>query len=188
MDVYKAKNNHWYFSTCGLGKPQSALQTQFLIDHIGGIDSVFCVGAAGSLSPDIRPGDIVFATETVEHDHKEGFKKNSPLPRFTGSPKWIELAQSLSLNQCTFAPVASGDEDIVSEERSEQIRNQTQAVAVAWEGAGVARACRFNKTSFNEVRGISDFANVHAPQDFKKNLAITMSSLADVFIQFINRS
>jgi nucleoside phosphorylase len=56
--------------------------------------------------------------------------------------------------------IASGDEDIVTIERAAELHTQTGAVAVAWEGAGVARACLFSQIPYLEIRGITDTADL----------------------------
>ena len=64
----------------GLGKAQFGIQTQHAIDVMRDRDMVICAGSAGGLSSDLQIGDVVVATETVEHDFKWGMKSN-PLPR-----------------------------------------------------------------------------------------------------------
>jgi len=54
-------------------------------------------------------------------------------------------------------------------------------LAVAWEGAGGARACRFSGVPFIEIRGITDRANSQAPADFQMNLASAMRHLVELF-------
>ena len=67
----------------GLGKTQFALQTQHLLDACPEVDLVICAGAAGALVDALAIGDVVVATETVEHDIRNKF--GSPLlPRFAG--------------------------------------------------------------------------------------------------------
>jgi adenosylhomocysteine nucleosidase len=52
----------------GLGKVQFAVQTQHLLDVCPAWDLVICAGAAGALVDGLPVGDLVVATETVEHD------------------------------------------------------------------------------------------------------------------------
>ena len=54
-------------------KVQLALQSQYLVDRLGQVEALLCVGAAGSLSEQLRLGDVVVATTTVEHDYKLRF-------------------------------------------------------------------------------------------------------------------
>ena len=49
---------------------------------------------------------------------------------------------------------------------------------MAWEGAGGARACRFNQIAFLELRAITDTADHDAPGDFAANLQIAMANAA----------
>ncbi len=81
-----------------------------------------------------------------------------------------------------FGPIASGDEDIVDVARGQELRETTGAVAVAWEGAGGARACLFSGTPFVEIRGVTDNANHTAPADFETNLELAMDNLAALII------
>jgi adenosylhomocysteine nucleosidase len=74
--------------------------------------------------------------------------------------------------------VASGDEDIITTDRATALREATGAIAVAWEGAGGARASLFNALPFLELRGVTDTANHEAPADFHKNLRSVMANLA----------
>ena len=52
---------------CGVGKVNAAMCTQSLIDMYG-VSAIINTGIAGSLDADIDIGDIVLATDTVEHD------------------------------------------------------------------------------------------------------------------------
>jgi adenosylhomocysteine nucleosidase len=170
----------------GLGKTQFGIQTQYYIDKLEGLESVFCIGASGALVPDVAIGDIVVATETVEHDIK---KFNRPLiPRFPSDPSLVDRFKDLSGKERAFSihfgPIASGDEDVFSKERKRAIQAQTAALAVAWEGAGGARACSFNKMPFAEIRGITDSAEQSAPEEFFANFEISMGNLTRFMIDW----
>jgi adenosylhomocysteine nucleosidase len=71
----------------GHGKTQFGVQTQHLLDHAQ-FDLVVCAGAAGALAPEVKVGDLVVATATVEHDYNNKFS-NRPKPRFDGDAKTI---------------------------------------------------------------------------------------------------
>lgn len=165
----------------GLGKAQFGIQTQYLIDLHGDVDMVICAGAAGAFAEHLQVGDVVIATTTVEHDCKYEFAKRPP-PRFEGSYMLLTQLQNVQLFPQLFTVhydvIASGDEDIVDRGRAEEVRALTGAVAVAWEGAGGARACAFNALPFIEIRGITDTADHDAPHDFATNLARAMTNVA----------
>jgi adenosylhomocysteine nucleosidase len=165
----------------GHGKAQFALHTRHLLDHAGPVDLIVCAGAAGALADEIAVGDIVVATRTVEHDFQRRFSPGAA-PAFDGHEAAIRSLQALSHAEASFAvhfgDVASGDEDIVSIDRARALRAATGAVAVAWEGAGGARACAFSQTPYLELRGVTDQATVDAPADFRQNLALAMRNIA----------
>jgi adenosylhomocysteine nucleosidase len=163
----------------GLGKTQFAVQTQHLLS-VREWKLVICAGSAGSLSDEVSTGDVVIATETVEHDIRKVARPT--MPRFAADELLIARCRAAVQNvtnvRVQFAAIASGDEDIVGETRRAELRASTNAVAVAWEGAGGARACQFSGVRFLEVRGITDIADANGPQDFARHLAMTMQNVA----------
>lgn len=172
----------------GLGKTQFGVQTQHLLDAGGTWDMVICAGAAGGLADHVAIGDVVVATETAEHDIHNKF--GPPLlPRFAGDGATLDqlraTQQKIQGFTVHFGVVASGDEDVVDVDRRAMLQQRTQALAVAWEGAGGARACRFSTTPYVEIRGITDAANHTAPGDFTQNLAQAMGNVAAVVMAWV---
>ncbi|PYN21236.1 MAG: acyltransferase [Candidatus Rokuibacteriota bacterium] len=164
----------------GLGKVQFGIRTQHLLDS-GRWRLVVCAGAAGALVSDLSVGDVVIATETVEHDILNRF--GAPrLPRFGGSAPILEhCRRALRTDppvRVHYGPVASGDEDVVDVERRAAIHERTRALVVAWEGAGGARASQFSGVEFVEVRGVTDGADGSAAHDFARNVRRAMTSVA----------
>ena len=172
----------------GLGKVQFAVQTQHLIDAQPDLDLVICAGAAGALADGLSVGDIVVATETVEHDIHNRF--GPPLlPKFKGAETVIAGLRSMSPVftdfHVHFGPIASGDEDVIDTERKKEIHKLTGGLAVAWEGAGGARACQFSDMPFVEIRGISDSADSDAASDFEANLPGVMRNVAALITNWV---
>jgi adenosylhomocysteine nucleosidase len=172
----------------GTGKAQFALQTQHLLDTDHGWGLVVCAGAAGALADEVLVGDVVVATATLEHDYQNKFNSR-PMPRFEGAPAAIAELRLVSAQQpfgVHFGTVASGDEDVVDHARRLALCRQTKALAVAWEGAGGARACRFSQVPFLEIRGITDTAGSTAPSDFDQNLELAMTNLVTLLLSWTN--
>ena len=171
----------------GLGKAQFALQTQHLLDACNGWDVIICAGAAGALADGVCVGDVVTATTTIEHDYNNKFNERA-LPKFDGDRAAIADLKSVSHSTDTFSvhfgPIASGDEDVVETERKRMLHESTGALAVAWEGAGGAKACAFSSLPFVEIRGVTDAADRNAASDFEKNLEVAMSNLATLIISW----
>lgn len=171
----------------GLGKAQFGIQTQHAIDILRDRDLVICAGSAGGLSDDLKIGDVVVATETVEHDFKWGILSGKPLPRFPGDRKSIEVIENeLPAMETSFdvhfGVIASGDEGIVDSRRASELRKDTGAIAVAWEGAGGARAADFSNLPFLEVRGVSDGAGEDATSEFGANLPDAVHNVAMIVL------
>lgn len=176
-------SGHFRLAVGGHGKVHFALRTQSLILELKP-KLVVCAGACGSLSPDVRPLDVVVAERTIEHDFKLRFIKK-PEPTFDGDGAVVaRLKKEFAIRAGDFAihfgVIASGDEDVIDPERARELRQQTGALAVAWEGAGGARAAILNGVSYLEVRGVTDGANTEAPASFKENLSYAMKNVATV--------
>lgn len=168
----------------GHGKVQLGVQTQHLIEQLPGLGIVVCAGSAGRLSDALDLGDVVVGTCTIEHDYKVRFVQR-PLPRHEAHEPAIERFRAVAENGCAgfrvhFGPIASGDEDIVDRDRARHLGEATGALCVAWEGAGAARAARFSRLPFVEVRAITDGADDNAPADFYATLERAMPNLARV--------
>ena len=74
---------------------------------------------------------------------------------------------------------------MVNGARQEELRRRTDALAVAWEGAGGARACQFSAVPFVEIRGVTDGANSSAAADFAANLETAMRNVATLIVTWL---
>jgi|SRR5665213_422124 len=168
----------------GHGKVQFALSTQLLIQKLKP-SLVICAGGAGRLQNSIAPLDVVISEVTVEHDFRLRFA-DRPLPRFPADAKSLDkLRRGIWNFGVHFGTLASGDEDIIDETRAAEIRHLTGAMAVAWEGAGGARACRLHGVPFIEIRAVTDSADSEAPRAFSENVKFGMRNVAEVIRRLI---
>ncbi|MEO7144088.1 MAG: 5'-methylthioadenosine/S-adenosylhomocysteine nucleosidase [Bryobacteraceae bacterium] len=185
LDVWRVPELNTVVSAGGIGKPQFALQTQHLLDALGVCPVMICAGTGGALARNLSIGDVVIATETVEHDRKGRFFPKPP-PRFAGSPAAIRRFQTAVPHgfRLHWGPVASGDEDVVDAAQRRDLQRSTGAVAVGWEGAGGARACAFSGVAFVEIRGITDIVDPAVPPDIEPNLGPAMANVARILAQW----
>ncbi len=160
----------------GHGKVQFALTTQLLGRELKP-SVIVCAGACGALHEGPGMLDLVASEFTIEHDYNLRFEKR-PLPKFAGDVESLEKLRKLTAPKIWFGTIASGDEDIIDAVRSRALFELTGSLAVAWEGAGGARAAAFCKIPFLELRTVTDAANEHAPGDFKKNVVLGMKNIA----------
>jgi adenosylhomocysteine nucleosidase len=173
----------------GHGKTQFGIQTQHLLDHAK-FDLVICAGAAGALAPEVRVGDVIIATFTLEHDYNNKFSER-PKPRFAGDANSIEQIKARDLSDANFKVhfgiMAGGDEDVIDVTRGAELRELHDALAVAWEGVGGARASAFSNVPYLEIRGATDTANHEAPVVFYINLKIVMQNIAYLLYQWLKK-
>src|SRR4030095_1112829 len=88
LDVHHFPTLNITLARGGHGKTQFGIQTQYLLDHAQ-FDLVICAGAAGALRPEVKVGDLIVVTITVEHDYNNKFSVK-PKPQFHGDTKSIE--------------------------------------------------------------------------------------------------
>jgi adenosylhomocysteine nucleosidase len=172
----------------GHGKTQFAVQAQYLIDRRPDTRVFLCVGAAGSLTDSLKLGDVVVGTHSVEHDYKLRFVSRPSPCHYADATLLQEFRETVRTNTFRFGvhfgPIASGDEDIVDIVRAQELRAATDALCVAWEGSGAARAAGFNGLSFLEVRCITDGADSDAAVSFHENLVQVMPNVAELIIRW----
>jgi len=164
----------------GHGKVQTALTTQRLFIEIPTLQVALLLGTSGALTPELRPGDVVFGESTIEHDFRMIFLSR-PLPQFRSA---IGLPEGLSFEgfQCVRGAIASGDEDVVSIDRARELFETTRALVVAWEGAGFARASLACRKPFLEIRVVTDSADHLATDQFRQHLQSSLRNGTKVFL------
>lgn len=178
-----------------LGKVASAATAAMLIERFN-VSHLLFTGVAGSADPKVRVGDIVIASELVQHD-----MDTRPLfPRFeiplTGLSRFpsdgetnrylleaatnfldqdllTEIAKENRVNFNLRQPcihqglIASGDEFIASMSRLQELKlDFPDLLAVEMEGAAVAQVCHEFDVPFSVIRTISDNANEDSAVDF----------------------
>jgi adenosylhomocysteine nucleosidase len=189
LDVHCYPGINVTLAVGGHGKTQFGIQTQHLLDHAK-FDLVICAGAAGALAPEVRVGDVIIATSTLEHDYNNKFSER-PKPRFAGDAKSIEQIKALDLSDANFKVhfgiMAGGDEDVIEVTRGAELRELHNALAVAWEGIGGARASAFSNVPYLEIRGATDTANHEAPVVFYINLKIVMKNIALLLYKWLKK-
>ncbi|OON95467.1 MAG: 5'-methylthioadenosine/S-adenosylhomocysteine nucleosidase [Epulopiscium sp. Nele67-Bin005] len=172
------KNKQVVVVKCGIGKVNSAVCTQVLIDHFN-VDCIINTGVAGGLHPDINIGDIVISSDTVQHDMDTtafGDPKGT-IPRmdksfFEADGQLIELAKEAANtlsgeHEVYVGRVASGDQFVCSIEVKEDIYSTFTAYCAEMEGAAIAHVCYLNQIPFVIIRAISDKADYSAEVNFE---------------------
>lgn len=172
----KAGNTYYEYETAkyeiiavvsGIGKVNAAITTQILLDNHA-VDYVINVGVAGSLSRDLVFGDVVVATDLVEHDFDItafGVPLGQIARMDTFSFKADEFLNETILKNTTLPEnkivsgrIVSGDQFIDDAKKAEFLHQQFEASACEMEGAAIAHVCYLNNVPFTVVRALSDMA------------------------------
>jgi adenosylhomocysteine nucleosidase len=178
-----------------LGKVASSATAAMLIERFD-VSHLLFTGVAGSADTKVKVGDIVIATELVQHDmdtrplfpqfeipltglsrFPSDAKINSQLVQaasnFLAQDLLSEISKENRLNFNLHQPrvhqglIASGDEFIASVSRLQELKADfPDLLAVEMEGAAVAQVCHEFGVPFSVVRTISDNANEDSAVDF----------------------
>ncbi len=182
---------------CGIGKVNAAMSTQIMIDLFHP-DVIVNSGIAGSLSGDIRIGDIVVSDDCVQHD-MDGTEMGDPLGQVqfndelrtyfpadkTTADKLFAVCGTLPDIRVFRGRIASGDVFISSHDRRQTIADTFNALACEMEGAAVGTVCFRNGVPFAILRSISDDFNNNDFMDYMQFRAIAAARSLKVIGEFI---
>ncbi|WMW80677.1 5'-methylthioadenosine/adenosylhomocysteine nucleosidase [Undibacterium cyanobacteriorum] len=174
----------------GIGKVAASMTASIMLDRFPMKQVIMC-GVAGGIHQHLHQGDVVIASELIQHDMDA-----SPLfPKFeiplTGkacvqsdqrmteqlthaSKQFLASQASTQKAQVKVGLIASGDQFISDHNRLNQLRNDLpELLAVEMEGAAIAQVCEAFEVPFSVIRTISDSANDEATQDFQSFIKTT---------------
>lgn len=190
---------------CGVGKVAAAITATLMAQQV---DALIMVGTAGGIGSQVHTGDVVVATELIQHDMDArplfarwvlpsvGLSHIPTDPHLTevmieaatqvvSAPSAHLIDFGITDPQAHTGVVASGDVFMSTTEHSVQLRSDLPTVmAVEMEGAAVAQVCHTAGLPFAVVRTISDRADAEAALDFPKFLkAVAAPYAKDLVIQ-----
>ena len=163
----------------GIGKVAAAMTATVLIEKFQ-VERILFTGVAGGLAAHVKVGDVVVASELLQHDMDV-----SPLfpqyevplsgrARFEADPVMTQVLiesvqQVLPQVQVHAGLVISGDQFVSSASESRRLQMEiADALAVEMEGAALAQVCRDYGIPLAVVRTLSDRADDDAHTDFSK--------------------
>ncbi|EMT38805.1 adenosylhomocysteine nucleosidase [Thermoanaerobacter thermohydrosulfuricus] len=160
----------------GIGKVNAAMATQILVSDFN-VDVLINTGVAGGIKPDIKVGDIVISSDTMEYDidvtafgYEPGIIPRMEESIFKADEKLVELAKKVAKNivegRAYVGRIISGDKFVSSKEEAKRLGKVFNAYAVEMEGAAIAHVAFLNSIPFVIIRSISDNANEEASIDF----------------------
>jgi adenosylhomocysteine nucleosidase len=179
---------------CGIGKVAAAICAQALIDAFRP-DVLINTGVAGGVADGLSQGDLVIATDAVQHDfdlslfgYAKGYMpvwgkdKNSPSPFPADealAEKLIAAADTLGYHAIR-GRVASGDIFVADADLKHTLATEFGAAVAEMEGAAVAHVCAVNRVPFAVIRCISDLADDDAYGDYEHFELLAAKKSADI--------
>lgn len=181
----------------GIGKVNAAVCAQILISEYKA-DSIINVGVAGGIGKNIYPGDVVVATDLVQHDMDTTVFGDAygQVPRLdTFAFKCDDNLVKVALEACeeiseinTFSGrIVSGDQFISSLEKIQWFEKEFNAISCEMEGASIAHVCYLNNIPCVVIRSISDNANNGAHMDYEKFIPLGVRNSTTILKTMINK-
>jgi adenosylhomocysteine nucleosidase len=160
----------------GVGKVNSAVCTQILIDRFGA-DVIIFTGVAGAVDPKLNIGDIVISTSSLQHDVDVtalGFMRGTipyqEISEYPSDSGLIKLAQEAGAQiypgRCHMGKVLSGDQFIADRAVVKGLYEELGGACTEMEGASVAQVCYMNDIPHVIIRSMSDKADGSAHVNF----------------------
>jgi adenosylhomocysteine nucleosidase len=170
----------------GAGKTLVASGTQLLND-LYQPRLIVAYGCAGAIHPERKIGDIVLATEAIEHDvdtHEVGEVQRSGVEPDRVQNLLVALQENKTLSSpvCS-GPVVSGDGDIRSRDQKQRLWTDFKAQTVDWESASVARVADLCGVPWLSIRVISDLAEEDMAKEYSENVVRVLRELAPAFLE-----
>ncbi len=183
---------------CGIGKVNSAISTQMMIDLFE-VDAIINTGVAGAIHDDLNICDLVISNDLVQHDFDTsltGDKKavvcGFDVDSFPADTRLIDALDKackavLVGHKHHIGRIATGDQFIADKETKNGIKDLTSAYCVEMEGGAIAQAAYVNKVPFVVLRSISDKADHSASMSFSDFVAEAAVISANCVLSFLEK-
>lgn len=194
--IGKLYNKDVVIVRCGIGKVNSAICTQILVDDYN-VSKIINVGIAGGIGENVMPGDVVISNNLVQHDVDAvafGYKLGE-IPRldtysFTCDEELVKVAaeacKQIEDHKHHIGRIATGDQFIASHDKINHIIDNFSAIACEMEGGSIAQVAYLNNVPFIVIRSISDNANSGAHMDYEKFQDIAIKNSSTIIKNMLN--
>lgn len=175
---------------CGVGKVNSAICTQMLIDNFK-VECIINTGVAGGMNDQIKVCDMVISNEVISHDVNLEFLEKYPpyCSAFKSDTKLIDSAvkscETLGYKYY-IGRVVSGEQFISDKTIKQDIQNRLNPYAVDMESASIGHCAYTNGIPSISIRCISDNADDDGAMSFDEFEKIAAKRVASVVLDIIN--
>lgn len=178
----------------GVGKVFAAVCAQTMIREFG-VTAIINSGIAGTLTDELRIGDVAISTGFVQHD-MDTSAVGDPIGMISGInmidlPADADMAEALKSvcakmeMNCRSGKITSGDQFVASRDRRVWISETFGGIACEMEAASIAQVCYINKIPCVAIRVISDEASGEVFDDyatFSRRAADISTSLTEALL------
>ncbi len=180
----------------GVGKINAAVCTQILIDTFEA-DLIINVGVAGSLRNEINIGDVVIATDVVNHDmdatgfgHPLGEVPNMDKTYFEVNEKLlskaVEVCEKVNTDITAFkGRILSGDQFISDRAKKDWLIETFDGYCTEMEGVAIGQTAWLNDIDFLVVRAISDKADGSAEIDYNDFKEAAIEHIVKLIVELV---
>lgn len=152
---------------CGVGKVNAAVCTQTMILEYQP-ECIINTGIGGATSLETKIGDVVIATEVVQHDMDTTALGDAPATLFLHNGEYDKIPCDKALSEkiisacksCGIEPrlgiVATGDRFIAGNGERIKLNKSFGAIVCEMEGGSIGQVCFINDMPFTILRSISD--------------------------------
>lgn len=163
---------------CGIGKVNAAMSAQVMIDRYSP-SVIINSGIAGSVSRQLKIGDIVISKDCVQHDfdgthmgdpkgliqYNDETRIDIPADMDTAN-KLYTACKDIENTNVLLGRIATGDIFVAEKSMRQSIADEFSALACEMEGGAVAQVCYRNSVPFAVLRCISDDFDENQFMDF----------------------
>ena len=193
--IGKIQGKNCVVTICGAGKVNAARTTQILIDKFD-IEYIINVGVAGSLSFDLKIGDVVIGKKIVQHDfditafgHSKGYVPGVG-NEVRSDRELVEKFQTAIDNlekrmyNVKMGIIATGDIFVTEVAMKDKIASKFRADCVEMEAGAIAQICKLGNVPFIVIRSISDSPNGDNAKDYDNYIKLASKRSANMLKEF----
>ena len=153
-------NDDLLLCVCGIGKVNTALATQYLIDHFP-VNEIWNAGVSGCFR-ELPAGTLVAVSSCVQHDMDMFGDPPGTIPTLDrahlpcSDPESTLARLNAAGYDCRPGVVASGDWFQRDFDRAARIRDTFDALVCDMEAAAAAHVCLRNNVPFHSLKIVSD--------------------------------
>ncbi|MBP8640456.1 MAG: 5'-methylthioadenosine/adenosylhomocysteine nucleosidase [Oscillospiraceae bacterium] len=197
VDYYKGMlcDTEVVIAQSGVGKVNAAICTQTMV-LIYSPQLIINIGVAGGLNNELNIGDVVIATEVVQHD-VDTSAIGDPIGLISGinminipcSPKAVAVLKKVTEELKDFKSitgiVASGDQFLNDRAKTKWISETFNAVACEMEGGSIGQVCYINNVDFGIIRAVSDKGDEDSGISYNEFVQIAAKNSIDIIVRFL---